>query len=157
MASKEAAAYLRDQLNLAEAEVQGLESAIAAYQAKMEGVRLKILALRGALAGIGEPLVEPSKITGEAATPLVLRTAKFDEDIGIRGAIRITLRDAKKPLRPRDLLQELHNRGFIFTGKVPPATRLSTELWRMAKTGQIQKRGSEYFIGAKSDLQRPMF
>jgi hypothetical protein len=151
--SKEALAYIAEQLGMAESEDGSLDKAIRELRFKQEGVQLKIKALRAALQDAGVAVSdEPRQITinGLAATPLPLREERSNpQEVGIRAAVRkVLLEEAPNGLRTRDVLKELTKRGFKFNGKVEPATRLSTELWRMAKAKQIEKRGAEYFATA---------
>jgi hypothetical protein len=155
--SKPAIAYLQDQLAAAASEDIALEMNIVACKDKQEGVRLKIKALKTALkeAGVDTDLYAQTSIEltrGETILAGMPPNVTITLPNGIRSAIRAVLRDTKKGMRTRDVLNELKKRGYQFAGKVEPATRLSTELWRMAKSGQLQKRGAEYFPAFPDNL-----
>ena len=65
-------------------------------------------------------------------------------DIGFRKAVRIVLNDSTKGLPPRDIASELMRRGFKYEATTDLSTRISNELYRMKRSGQIVKRGNLY-------------
>lgn len=74
--------------------------------------------------------------------------SRKDSD-SLRGHIRSILNVFPSGAKPREVLKVLQQNGFKFNGKTDPATRISSELWRMAKIKDIEARDGRYFPGAK--------
>jgi hypothetical protein len=67
----------------------------------------------------------------------------------LRARIRQILDALPDGAKPRDVLNILKKQGYEFNGKTDPATRISSELWRMAKIKDIESRDGRYFPVAK--------
>jgi hypothetical protein len=76
--------------------------------------------------------------------PITATTESTDSD-SLRGQIRSILSVFPNGARPREVLKALQQKGYEFNGKTEPATRISSELWRMAKIKDIESRDGRYF------------
>ena len=82
---------------------------------------------------------EPPKGHDEAGT----------EAPGLRDAIRIALGESPFGLRPFQVTLRLKEMGFRPGGKAELGTRVSNELWRMAKNGLIARSRGKYSLKEK--------
>lgn len=67
----------------------------------------------------------------------------------LRARIRQIMDALPNGAKPRDVLNILKKQGYEFNGKTDPATRISSELWRMAKVDDVIRRDGMYFPVAK--------
>jgi hypothetical protein len=65
---------------------------------------------------------------------------------GLRAAIRSVLAGTPKGLRPREVTAALEGRGVTASGTLPLGTRVTNELWRMAKGGRLRKVSGRYYL-----------
>jgi hypothetical protein len=150
MVSKRAAEFLAADLRAVEQELNALDAGIQEMEARREAVRVKLDLLKEAigLKSQGEllPKATQTSIEDVIAKPTEeLPQAAVVAPGGFRVAIRGVLAEKVRGMRPRDVHEELVKRGVPFGGKAEPVTRTYQELYRMAKLGQIRKRGSLYY------------
>jgi hypothetical protein len=150
MVSKRAAEFLAADLRAVEQELNALDAGIQEMEARREAVRIKLELLREAIGPKAQGELLP-KATQTSIEDLI---GKLPEELpqsavvapgGFRETIRGVLSEKVRGMRPRDVHAELLKRGVPFSGKVEPVTRTYQELYRMAKLGQIRKRGSLYY------------
>lgn len=112
-----------------------LRAALAAVEremAQLQERRGQILAILG-----------PSAETRPADGPQ--RSADQAQASGFRDAIRAVLKSADHGLLPREVKAALEGQGIQASGKVPLASRVHNELWRMSERGLVRKVGRKYY------------
>jgi hypothetical protein len=149
MVSKRAAEFLAADLRAVQQELDALDSGLREMEAKREAVRIKYDLLKKAIGPDSQgELPLPKEAQPQLSDVMAMPTQELPQAStqgGFRVLIRGVLAEAVRGMRPRDVHVELVKRGVPFTGKLEPVTRTSQELYRMAKQGQIRKRGSLYY------------
>lgn len=143
--SQGAAEFLNQDMLAAERDLSGLDAQIFALQSKREGLTRKIELLKAELKA------------GDGAVTLTLKGPNGNVDLSdmlpgdtelpttFRDFLRRVLRESAKGMKPKDVLTAVRKMGYAFDGVKDPSTRTSSELWRMAQMGDIQKRGGFYY------------
>ena len=142
--SKRALEFLAQDMREAQAEIAELDAQLTDLQAKREAKAIKLESMKrllGPMAQVEIPLPPQPDVSDANGS------ADHATHGAFRGAIRGVLRDATRGMRTRDVYNALQARGAManYSGKADPVIRTSTELYRMAKVGQIKKRGKLYY------------
>jgi hypothetical protein len=116
-----------------------------------EDLRSELERLERRIRAIREILGEEERHGGVSAAghaPSVKAAAPQNGAAVIRSGLRKWLRDtvtASPGLRPAGITKKLEEGGFQGGGTTQLSIRVSNELRRMAKVGQLKKRGSKYY------------
>lgn len=136
--STEARRFLAEELRQTEAALRGVEQSMAELGAKREALMRKAELLRKEA---GADLIETAPEPPEGTT----HNAEPSNGMSFRAYIREALQEAPRGLKPAEVVEAVRARGWRYDAVQDPAGRTQAELYRMAKLGQVTKRGHLYY------------
>lgn len=147
MINERTAGYLAEEVRKAQAEVETLDAQAREIDARREAAQIKLSVLRQALGNRDTktiPLTNvPLSLQMSSSAP---QAAEPQPAVGFASGIRMVLNDSPgKGFKPLEVFERLRERGVVYQGKTKPAVRTAVELRRMARAGQIKKRGSLFY------------
>jgi hypothetical protein len=141
--------FIQQDIEQCEDEIAQIRAQIEFLTSKRQALDFKLKALKDAAATLDtggktiEVTIGDTVAASDSMSATVTRAPLLD--VGLREAIRRILRDSASGLRPRDIVAELARRGFRYEATTDLSTRISNELFRMKRSGQVRKRGKLYY------------
>lgn len=134
---------LQGELKQEEIRLHGLQEDRAKLDSQIAMVSEKIRSLRSLLTP-ATPESPPIPSGDERSKALAGQ--------GFREAIRSLLAAAPEGLRPREVARKLKEGGFQYDGRMDLGVRISSDLWKMEKGGQLEKtKDGKYMLPRGGD------
>lgn len=148
--SKGAVEFLTQDMLEAERALNGLDAQIEALKARREGLTRKIELIKAELGPVKKGSNGSSEPSEQKALNGIEVHTDDQEKRSFRDYIRLALRNAERGMRPKDVKDAIRGMGYPYEGIRDPTLRTQRELYRMARLGQVKKRGKLYYATRES-------
>lgn len=150
--NRQALQFLANDVQMARQQLKSIEEQIESLSAQRVAVQYRLEALEEKLSEISGGKTDdiPVPQSGESKIEGFAPTVSISSEIGVREAIRATLRAMHpQPLNAKTIAGNLPKAGLRYAAKVPLIARVRSELARMADEKQLIKRGKDYMLAAE--------
>ena len=168
---KEVKIYLEKQIHAVDKELQNVNHELEVLSSRAYELNKQRDALDTLLSGLAKQAITDTKDSpsspvissgGSSSSAGEIRSSSnltdtYLQSLGLRAAIKAVLKQAKQPLRPKDVALILKQRGYKspYGGNTNLSIRVGNEMWRMGRIKTLRKTSTgRYAINKRRNIMK---